>query len=155
MKTNTLFMLAMLALASVAGAQSTQLGAIRVTLIAGASPSRGGRTEVVRRAQRAPRDIVIVDRNATAEDLAAALAMINALRKQFGDSLTTDFRARPDVIRPGTRWDNSDYRSWLIEQLVRLRSAKPTDFPEFGTVRAVQITLPAPRGAITSDGGRK
>ena len=155
MKNTTLFILGMLALAPVADAQATQLGAIRVTLIAGASPSRGGRTEVVRRAQRAPRDVVIVDKNATAEDLAAAFAMINALRTQFGDSLTSDLRARPDVVRPGKKWDRSDYHSWLIEQLARLRSAKPADFLEFGTVRAVQITLPAPRGAITSDGGRK
>lgn len=155
MKTNTLFILAMLALTSIVGAQPSQLGAIRVTLVAGPSPSKGGRAEVVRRAQRAPRDVVIVDRNATAEDLAAALAMINALRTQFGDSLTTDLRARPDVVRPGKKWDKSGYQSWLIEQLVRLRTAKPAEFADLGIVRAVQITLPPPKGAITSDSERK
>jgi hypothetical protein len=155
MKTTILFLLALLALAPGAGAQSSPLAAIPVTLVAGPSPSRGGRTEVVRRAQRAPRDLVIVDRNATAEDLAAALAVINALRTQFGDSLTSDLRARPDVVRPGKTWDKSSYHSWLIQQLVRLRTAEPVDVADFGTVRAVQITLPAPRGVITSDGGRK
>ena len=155
MKTTILLILAMLALAPGAGAQPSQLAAIPVTLIAGPSPSKGGRAEVVRRAQRAPRDVVIVDKNATAEDLAAALVMINALRTQFGDALTTDLRARPDVVRPGKTWDKSSYHSWLIEQLVRLRTTKPADFADFGTVRAVQITLPAPRGAITSDAGRK
>ena len=155
MKTNTLFILGMLALASVGGAQSSPLGAVRVTLIAGPSPARGGRVEVVRRAERAPREVVIVDKNATAEDLAAALAMINALRTQFGDSLTADFRARPEVIRPGPKWPNSSYRSWLVQQLVRLRTAAPADLADLGTVRAVQVTLPAPRGIITSDGGRK
>lgn len=155
MKTNTLFILGMLALASVSGAQSSPLGAVRVTLIAGPSPARGGRVEVVRRADRAPRDVVIVDKNATAEDLAAGLAMINALRTQFGDSLTADFRARPEVIRPGPTWQNSAYRSWLVEQLVRLRTASPSALADLGTVRAVQVTLPAPRGIITSDGGRK
>jgi hypothetical protein len=155
MKTTILFILTMLALTSIVGAQTSQLGPIRVTLVAGPSPSKGGRAEVVRRAQRAPRDVVIVDRNATAEDLAAALAMINALRAQFGDNLTTDIRARPDVVRPGKKWDKSDYHSWLIEQLVRLRTANPAVLADLGTVRAVHITLPAPQGAITSDGGRK
>ena len=154
MKTNALFTLAMLALASAAGAQSP-LDAIRVTLVAGPSPSKGGRTEVVRRAERAPRDVVIVDMNATAEDLAAALAMINALRSQFGDSLTSDFRARPDVVRPGPTWQKSSYRSWLVQQLVRLRTAPPAQLADLGTVRAVQITLPASRGVITTDGARK
>ena len=95
MKTIILLVLSALMLAPFAEAQTPQLGAIRVTLVAGPAPSKGGRAEVVRRAQRAPQDLVIVDKNATAEDLAAALAMINALRVQYGDSLTADFRARP------------------------------------------------------------
>jgi hypothetical protein len=155
MKTTILFFLSVLAITPGAAAQPSQLGAIPVTLVAGPSPSRGGRTEVVRRAQRAPRDVVIVDMNATAEDLAGALAMINALRTQFGDNLTTDLRARPDVVRPGKTWDKSSYHSWLIQQLVRLRSAKPVDVADVGTVRAVQIPLPAPRGAIGSEAGSK
>ena len=154
MKTTILFILAMLALATTVQAQSSQLGAIRVTLIAGPTPSKGGRTEVVRRAQRTPRDVVVVDKNATAEDLAAALAMINALRTQFGDSLTADFRARPEVVRPGPTWQKSEYRSWLVQQLVRLRTASPAQLADFGTVSAVQITLPAPRSAVTGDGRR-
>ena len=152
MKTLILFILAFVVFAPGADAQPPQLGAIRVTLIAGPSPSRGGRTEVVRRADRAPRDVVIVDKNATAEDLAAALAMINALRSQFGDSLTADFRARPEVVRPGPTWQKSSYRSWLVQQLVRLRTASPAALADFGTVSAVHITLPAPRGSITGDG---
>jgi hypothetical protein len=155
MKTNALFIMAMLALASAAGAQSPQLDAIRVTLVAGPSPSKGGRTEVVRRAERVPRDVVIVDKNATAEDLAAALAMINALRSQFGDGLTSDFRARPEVVRPGPTWQKSSYRSWLVQQLVRLRNAAPAELADLGTVRAVQITLPASRGVISTDDARK
>jgi hypothetical protein len=140
----------LLALAAViavfpAGAQqSTSLGAARVTLVAGPAPSRGGRTEVVRRAQRSPKNIVIVDRNATADDLAGALALINALRLQYGDALKNDLRARPDVVRNGPRWEESAYRAWLVEQLVRLRRAPETALDELGMVRAVQITLPAP-----------
>lgn len=152
MKLYILFLLATLAMALPIAAQSPQLGSVRVTLVAGPSPSKGGRTELVRRAQRTPMNVVIVDKNATAEDLAAALAMLNALRVQFGDSLSTDFRARPDVARPGPTWQKSAYRSWLIEQLVRLRTAAPTRIADLGLVRAVQIMLPAPRGTVTSGG---
>jgi hypothetical protein len=149
MKINILLLLATVALAFPIAAQTPQLGSVRVTLVAGPSPSKGGRTELVRRAQRTPANIVIVDKNATAEDLAASLVMLNALRAQFGDSLTTDFRARPDVARPGPKWQKSAYRSWLIEQLVRLRTAIPAALADLGVVRSVQIALPAPRGAIT------
>jgi len=155
MKPNLLFIMALLALTSVAGAQPSQMGAIRVTLVAGPSPSKGGRTEVVRRAQRTPRDVVIVDKNATAVDLAAALAMINALRSQYGDSLTTDLRASPEVVRPGRKFDKSPYHLWLIDQLVRLRTAKTAELSDLGAVKAVQITLPAPAGAIITEGSRK
>jgi hypothetical protein len=154
MKIIILLLLASVALALPAAPQAPQIGSVRVTLVAGPSPSKGGRTELVRRAQRTPTNVVIVDKNATAEDLAAALAMLNALRAQFGDSLTTDFRARPDVVRPGPTWQKSAYRSWLIEQLVRLRTATPAVIADLGLVRSVQIALPAPRGTISGDGAQ-
>jgi hypothetical protein len=136
--------------------QAAALGAARVTLVAGASPSRGGRTEVVRRAQRTPKNVIIVDRNATAEDLAAALATVNALRAAHGDSLTSDFRARPETVRPGPTWQKSAYRNWLIEQLVRLRTARTITLDGLGQVKAVQVTLPAPPGVVAAaPGGRK
>jgi hypothetical protein len=138
-----------------AAQQATTLGAVRVTLVAGPSPSRGGRTEVVRRAQRSPTNIVIVDRNATADDLAGALALLNALRTQYGDALTNDLRARPDVVRYGPRWEGSTYRSWLVTQLVRLRQAPQTDLDDLGSVRAVQITLPAPSALSISTTGQR
>lgn len=135
--------------------QSTTPGAVRVTLVAGPSPSRGGRTEVVRRAQQTPQNLVIVDRNATAEDLAAALAIVNALRSEHGDSLTSDFRARPETARPGPTWQKSAYRSWLIEQLVRLRTAREAGLDGLGQVKAVQITLPARAGVVAAAPGGK
>ena len=139
MKINILFLLATIAPAFPIAAQSSQLGPVRVTLVAGLSTSKGGRTELVRRAQRTPANLVIVDKNATAEDLAAALTMLNALRAQFGDSLTNDFRARPDVVRPGPKWQKSAYRSWLIEQLVRLRTATPAAVADLGLVDGMQV----------------
>ncbi len=132
----------------VAAQQAIPVGAVRVTLVTGPSPSRGGRTEVVRRAQRSPMNIVIVDRNATADDLAGALALLNALRAQYGDALSSDLRARPDVVRHGPRWEGSAYRAWLVEQLARLRKAPDVSLDDLGTVKTVQITLPAPNAAI-------
>ena len=126
-------------------AQKTEpLGDARVTLVAGTAPSRGGPTEVLRRAQRTPRNVVVVDGSATPEDLAAALALINALRSRYGDALTADLRARPGSARPGPTWQRSAYRAWLVVQLARLRAAPPVDVPGLGVARAVHITLPAP-----------
>lgn len=131
------------------------LGAARVTLVTGMSPSRG-RVEVVRRAQRAPRNLVLVDRNATAEDLAGALAMVTALRTQYGDRLASDIRARPEAVRPGPNWQRSAYRTWLVAQLARLRAAPDGRVSDLGIVKAVQVTLPAPGGgAVVPSGTRQ
>jgi len=160
MDTSVRYLLAFAAITSAVTplpAQETEpLGAARVTLVAGTAPTRGGRTEVVRRAQRTPQNLVLVDRNATAEDLAAALVMINALRMQYGDTLTSDFRARPETVRPGPTWQQSAYRTWLVTQLVRLRAAPQAGVSDLGVVKAVQITLPAPSGgASTTPAGRR
>ena len=128
-------------------------GAVRVTLVAGPATARGGRTEVVRYAKLAPRDVIIVDRNATAEDLGAALALFNALRARFGDSLEADLRARPDTYRPGAAWLKSEYRTWLIQQLTRLRTSPVVATPLFGTARAVQITMPAVKATLAPTQG--
>lgn len=139
----------------VSAQQSVSVGSAVVTLILGPSPTRGGRTEVVRRAQRTPQNLVIVDKNATADDLAAALAMLAALRATYGDSLTTDFRARPESMRSGPKWQESSYRKWLVQQLARLRTAPPSAFPEFGLVRTVRVTLPAPARGFTASSERR
>ena len=82
--------------------QPATLGAARVTLVAGPSPSKGGRTEVVRRAGRSPQNIVIVSTNANADDLAGALALVNALRVEYGDALVARLSrpARSHAPRP-------------------------------------------------------
>jgi hypothetical protein len=137
------------------GQQPTPLGAARVTLIAGVSPSKGARTEVVRQARRTPQNVVLVDQNANADDLGAALAVVGALRAQYGDSLANDLRAKPEYVRHGTRWATGEYRKWLQAQLVRLRQAPERELKPFGFVRAVQVTLPAPSGTVTSTGAPK
>lgn len=129
---------------------SISTGTMRVTLVAGLTPSKGGRTEVVRRAQLAPKNIVIVDLNATADDLAAALATLRAMSAQFGDTSSSDLRARPETIRLGPAFKDGAYRKWLHEQLLRLRRAPVTDVADLGRVQAVQITLPLPPAASAS-----
>lgn len=124
--------------------QPVPTGASLVTLVAGPSPSKGGRTEVIRRASRSPQNVVIVSTNANADDLAGALALVNALRVTYGDAPSADYRARPETIRHGANWQDSEYRKWLQEQLVRLRKAPDVDLGEFGFGKAVRIMLPAP-----------
>jgi hypothetical protein len=142
-------------LASTSAAQQQPVSSTRVTLVASSNVSRGKRTEVVRRAQLTPQNVILVDRNATPEDLAGAMAMIQALRIQNGDQLQSDFRATPELVRTRPTWPLSPYRAWLIEQLVRLRKAAPTRLADFGVVSAVQVTLPAANGTITSSGGSR
>lgn len=135
--------------------QPAPLSAARVTLVAGDAPSKGGRTEVVRQARHQPQNVVIVDRNASADDLAAALAIVNALRARYGDSLASDYRARPEPVVHGAKSDSSEYRKWLQQQLVRLRKAPERELDPFGTVKAVHITLPPPNGTIVKPEGTR
>lgn len=144
---NLFIVVALSAIAIPATAQLSPTSTVRVTLVAGVAPSKGGRTEVVRRAQFTPQNIVIVDLNATADDLAAALATVRAMHVQFGDTSSADLRARPETIRLGPAFKDGAYRKWLHEQLLRLRRAPTTDLAALGRVQAVQITLPLPSAA--------
>ena len=141
---NVLIAVVLSGVAIPATAQLSPTSTMRVTLVAGVAPSKGGRTEVVRRAQRAPQNIVIVDLNATADDLAAALATIRAMRAKFGDTFSADLRARPETIRLGVAFKDGAYRKWLHEQLLRLRRAPVTDLADLGRVQSVHITVPVP-----------
>ena len=140
----------MTVLAPLSAAQQPPITSTRVTLVASGEVTRGRRTEVVRRAQLTPQNVIFVDRNATPEDLAGALALLQALRIQNGDQLDSDYRATPEVVRTRPTWPHSLYRAWLIEQLVRLRKATPARRADFGVVSAVQVTVPAANGTVTS-----
>ena len=141
--------------ATMSAAQQAAVSSTRVTLVASASVSRDKRIEVVRRAQRTPQNVIFVDANATPEDLAGAMALLQALRIQYGDQLQSDLRAAPEIVRTRPTWPQSAYRTWLIEQLVRLRKATPSRLGDLGVVSAVQVTLPAANGTITSAGGAR
>jgi hypothetical protein len=148
--------IAMLAMfAPPSAAQQAPVNSARVTLVVSSDVSRGKRTEVVRRAQQMPQNVILVDRNATPEDLAGAMALLQALRIQHGDQLQSDFRATPEVVRTRPTWPQSPYRAWLIEQLVRLRKATPTRLADLGVVSAVHITLPPANGTVSSSGGTR
>jgi hypothetical protein len=157
MSVHLMLPLAIGVLLSIPGPAATQTvagsGAVRVTLVAGPATVRGGRTEVVRYARLTPRNVIIVDRNATADDLGAALALFNALRARFGDTLESDIRARPETFRPGATWLKSEYRAWLIQQLTRLRTAPVASTSLFGTARSVQITMPAVKASLAAPQG--
>ena len=142
-------------LATMSAAQQASVGSTRVTLVANTNVSRDKRTEVVRRAQRTPQNVIHVYANATPEDLAGAMALLQALRMQYGDQLQSDFRAAPEVVRTRPTWAQSAYRAWLIEQLVRLRKSTPSRLGDLGVVSSVQVTLPASNGTVTSSGGAR
>ena len=142
-------------LAPTSAAQQVPVNSTRVTLVASSNITRGKRTEVVRRAHQAPQNVIFVDRNATPEDLAGAMALVQALRIQNGDQLESDFRATPEVVRTRPTWPQSLYRAWLIEQLVRLRKAAPTRLADLGVVSAVHVTLPPANGTVSSSGGTR
>lgn len=137
--------------ASTAQTTSRSLGPIRVTLVTGSALRKGGPVEVVRSVSHGPRNLVLVAPTATPRDLAAALSLMSALRLQHGDSPTTDLRATPTLVQPGPGFTGSPYETWLGEQLTRLRSAPLRQVDGIGIARAVQVTLPAPRGMFRSD----
>ena len=124
-------------------------GPIRVSLILPNGRSQI-QTEVVRRQNRNPRDVVLLGDSATARDLAAALNLMSALRARFGDRLSQDIRAAVDSYILPADWEGSPYHVWLEAQLARLRSAPERSVRDIGTARVVHITLPAPTGRFTA-----
>lgn len=137
--------------ASTAQTTSRSLGPIRVTLVTGIALRKGGRVEVVRSVSHGPRNLVLVAPDATPCDLAAALSLMSALRLQYGDSPAADLRAVPTLVQPTPRFAGSPYDTWLGEQLTRLRNSALRQVDGIGIARAVQVTLPAPRGMFRSD----
>ena len=120
---------------------ATPVGPIRVTLVLRKGAS--GSTEALRRANRQPANVVLLGESASAEDLAAALRAMSALRIRYGDKLTRDVRSRVQSSTLSPEWPESEYRRWLIGQLERLRAAPVRKVGDLGFVQAVYVTLPA------------
>ena len=150
--TSILVMLA-LAIAPVesVGAQSTfstPAGPIRVALVLRQGTSDS--TEALRRARRQPENVVLLGQSASAEDLAAVLRAMSALRIQYGDKLTHDVRSRVQSSTLSAEWAESEYRRWLIAQLARLRAAPVRKIGDLGFAQVVYITLPERSARVTS-----
>jgi hypothetical protein len=128
-------------------------GPIRVALVLSEGTTTS--TEVLRHAKRGPKNVVLVKQDATAEDLAAALRLMSALRIQYGDLLAHDVRARVQSSTLSPEWAQSEYRLWLIQQLERLRASPRRKVGDLGTARAVLITLPARKATITFNSSPK
>ena len=127
--------------------RSTPPSPMRVALVL--RDGRQASTEVVRRAKRGPKNVVLVGKDASAEDLAAALRLMSALRMQYGDELLHDIRAHVQTSARSPEWAASNYRLWLIEQLNRLKAAPRRPVGDLGVAQAVLITLPARTATIT------
>lgn len=126
-------------------------GALRVSLVGrGGSPGRPS-IEVIRRRHPAPLNVIAVDTTAaTARDLAAAIALFNALRQEYGDVMPTDVRAVPESYTPGNSWEGSAFKLWVENQLGRVRAGRLRNVPGFGTVRVADVTLPATNGRVAN-----
>jgi hypothetical protein len=120
----------------------------KVALIAVDSILGGHTTRVVRRQHVRPQDIILVASTASAVDLAGAIHVLNGLRFQFGDNLTTGLEASPTNYSPSPTWSGSPYENWINAQLTRLRGGRLYRVDGVGARRAVLITLPAPRGRL-------
>lgn len=120
----------------------------RVALVAVDSLSAGQRVQVVRRLHVKPQDVILLTPQAAALDLAAAIHVLNGLRFQHGDALTTGLEASPGNYVPSPNWTSSPYEAWITSQLTRLRNARTFRVQGVGDHRAVWITLPAPKGRL-------
>lgn len=122
----------------------------RVALVTSAVSLGDAHVRVLRRNSMRPHEVVIVDAQASARDLASGLQLLAMLRAEFGDSLTRDMRATPTSFDPPTDWRGSPYERWMDQQLIRLRAARQYRVAGIGTAKAVTITLPAARGRIVA-----
>jgi hypothetical protein len=120
----------------------------RVALIAVDSIFGGHKTRVVRRQHVRPQDVILVASTADAVDLAGAIHVLNGMRFQFGDSLTTSLEASPSSYSPSPTWSDSPYGNWIKAQLSRLRAGRLYRVDGVGVRRAVLITLPTPQGRL-------
>lgn len=135
---------------SLYGQAAPATGTARVTLVSAPTLVTGAPTLVRRHPGRTIKNVITVDPAATAEDLAYAIGMMNALRAQYGETMTFDVRATSTRTRLGNNWSRSEYRTWLVQQLARLRQAQARQLPDLGRVQAVHISLPAPTGRVVT-----
>lgn len=101
-------------------------------------------TIILRRAVRAPQNVILVSEKTTPADVVEAIAMLNRSRRSRGDSLTTDMKA---ITRRGNDAIARSSRSYdsAVRNLERLRIALAIPVDGVGTFPAVTATLPPAR----------
>jgi hypothetical protein len=118
---------------SVAAARSA--GAWVTVALVDPAQVAGGRAVVIRVPRQEVPNLVLVPRNATAEDIAAALGALQRSRTRFGDILDGSLRLTVVSARL------SPAAAKGAELLRQLRDAPERTIPEFGRVRAIDTSV--------------
>jgi hypothetical protein len=125
--------------------------ALHIVIVQG-TPKGATAAEVLIRGGSEARNFIIVDKRATADDLAAAVNIVRHIRSTVGDTLTKDIRA---VARPSARPSSksvgpmAEFRAGLGQALDKLDKGRPEDLKDFGKVKYIDFVI----GAETRRGG--
>jgi hypothetical protein len=127
--------------------------ALHIVIVQGA-PKGPAAAEVLIKGGPEARNIIIVEKRATADDLAAAVTIARHIRSTVGDTLTKDIRA---VARPSARAASkpvgpmAEFRAGLGRALQKLDKGKPEELKEFGKVKYIDIVIGAESGRGSVD----
>jgi len=114
---------------------------VPVTIALADQPLRRGAVfEIRREAEGVPYDVILLRRDADAEQLSIALRALMKIRQVRGDVPTSS--AVMQTRRHGTRQDARNAFPWAQRVLDDLRTAAPKQLRGVGTLRAVEIWLP-------------
>jgi hypothetical protein len=125
---------------------------IPVTIAIAESVPGGGPFMILRRANTAPRDMILVRRGVDAAVLSAAVRELLTVRQLQGDTARTSGAVRTRRRSEGEHGRSLQPFPWVQRILDDLRRAPPQEVAGVGRVQAVQIWLPrqqrrGPRGA--------
>ncbi len=102
----------------------------------------GAPFRIVRRADTAPHDIILIAPEADARALSEAIGQLQMMRRVQGDTATTSATMR---VRRPARAREPRTLPWAPRVIQDLRRAETHPLPGIGTVKSVQIWLPATR----------
>ena len=113
--------------------------------LVGALPAGGVGAVIQRRPGNPPADLILLDQSSSVEDLASAIAVLRASRKQLGDNVARSVTI--SIQRTETpRLKNPVARQRLQNQLAALRAASVQQVPGVGTVRSVVVPVGPEQG---------
>jgi hypothetical protein len=104
-------------------------------------------TMILRRADIAPYDVILLRSNASGKELSKAVLDLLAIRGIAGDTArsTATVRIRPQWNTVGR---TGPELPWAHRVVADLQRAEPRSIPGIGTVRAVEIWLPPARRRV-------